>query len=329
MQSDAPDEAIIIHMGEGWVIAGGAALTVCLFIIGIAMTVREERRSFGDFCARVAGRLGGTFEAGSGWMGGTIRFQASGRPARLRFFCGGRNEPASTGVEVDLRGRSPGVLKIFPEDFGSTILRFFGGQDIVVGDRTFDSLYVVRAVPEALAHGVFSPERRARVVACVRRLSAFGNAIFDLGLDRLVVSVGDHLREEARVLVLVEVAKEFLGYVMEAGAPGDVRWLESPERSGGQCQVCGTEMRDRIVLCARCRTPHHEECWLYMGECSTFACKERRYVAGGRTFRAPDRRQTPEEWLRGEIARDRRDMVRREAEESVRRFERRQREREG
>ena len=41
----------------------------------------------------------------------------------------------------------------------------------------------------------------------------------------------------------------------------------------GVCQVCGTEMTE-AVLCARCRTPHHKECWEYMGRCSTFACGE-------------------------------------------------------
>ncbi len=46
----------------------------------------------------------------------------------------------------------------------------------------------------------------------------------------------------------------------------------------GRCPVCGSEMRDRPVACLRCRTPHHEECWRYTGECSTFACRERRYT---------------------------------------------------
>jgi len=47
---------------------------------------------------------------------------------------------------------------------------------------------------------------------------------------------------------------------------------------GGVCQVCGSAMEERIVLCAKCRTPHHEECWTFNGSCSTYACKEIRFT---------------------------------------------------
>jgi hypothetical protein len=48
--------------------------------------------------------------------------------------------------------------------------------------------------------------------------------------------------------------------------------------SGGECQVCSSPMDVGIVLCARCRTPHHEECWTYNGVCSTYGCREIRFV---------------------------------------------------
>jgi hypothetical protein len=47
-----------------------------------------------------------------------------------------------------------------------------------------------------------------------------------------------------------------------------------------RCEVCGTELsKGRVVRCARCRTPHHEECWEFNGACSTFACGETRATA--------------------------------------------------
>jgi len=48
--------------------------------------------------------------------------------------------------------------------------------------------------------------------------------------------------------------------------------------AGGQCQVCGTEMTSDVVKCASCATPHHRDCWRYVGGCSTFACQSRRFV---------------------------------------------------
>jgi hypothetical protein len=47
---------------------------------------------------------------------------------------------------------------------------------------------------------------------------------------------------------------------------------------GGDCRVCGVAMEASIVFCSRCRTPHHEECWAYNGMCSTYACREIRFI---------------------------------------------------
>ncbi len=40
------------------------------------------------------------------------------------------------------------------------------------------------------------------------------------------------------------------------------------------CRVCGEEIREGLVFCRRCKTPHHRECWQYIGRCSVFACGE-------------------------------------------------------
>jgi hypothetical protein len=45
-----------------------------------------------------------------------------------------------------------------------------------------------------------------------------------------------------------------------------------------RCGVCGSGMSSRIVLCPRCGTPHHEECWTYAGGCSTYACGASRSI---------------------------------------------------
>jgi hypothetical protein len=37
-------------------------------------------------------------------------------------------------------------------------------------------------------------------------------------------------------------------------------------------------MESRVVYCGKCRTPHHEECWSYVGQCSTYGCREIRFT---------------------------------------------------
>jgi hypothetical protein len=48
--------------------------------------------------------------------------------------------------------------------------------------------------------------------------------------------------------------------------------------SAGDCPVCLEKMDSRVVYCATCRTPSHEECWSYMGMCSTYGCREIRFL---------------------------------------------------
>jgi hypothetical protein len=48
--------------------------------------------------------------------------------------------------------------------------------------------------------------------------------------------------------------------------------------AGGECQICGWAMERRVVLCVKCRTPHHEECWTWNGACSTYGCREIRFT---------------------------------------------------
>ena len=44
------------------------------------------------------------------------------------------------------------------------------------------------------------------------------------------------------------------------------------EESAPLCQVCGEAIEDDVIYCTKCATPHHRDCWDWVGHCSTFAC---------------------------------------------------------
>jgi hypothetical protein len=47
-----------------------------------------------------------------------------------------------------------------------------------------------------------------------------------------------------------------------------------------KCQVCGEAIaQDDIVLCSRCRTPHHHDCWSYGEGCSVYGCGGKEQLA--------------------------------------------------
>jgi len=65
----------------------------------------------------------------------------------------------------------------------------------------------------------------------------------------------------------------------EDDAPIQIRGVSRYSATEGECQVCGVTLgQGTVVRCRRCATPHHEDCWTYTGECSTFACKERNWI---------------------------------------------------
>jgi hypothetical protein len=100
------------------------------------------------------------------------------------------------------------------------------------------------------------------------------------------------------------VALIVLGRAMEARErtpsppPGpEIKYLESPPLQFEEardwraepvvtlaaplCPVCRSELGDDVILCWRCRTPHHRRCFRYTGECAVYACKCRRYRRAG------------------------------------------------
>ena len=54
----------------------------------------------------------------------------------------------------------------------------------------------------------------------------------------------------------------------------------SPEDAGPPiCKVCGEAIVDGPgVFCGTCKTPHHRDCWEFVGACSIYGCNGKRSV---------------------------------------------------
>ena len=252
------------------------ALLLTAFIVAIVI-LRSRDRKRTAMLRRVAERFGGALmgEACSRSRGWSSRSPAAGDgwnstagANTTRRGPGSRSTPAVT---------SPGVLHIMKEGFGHSILKFFGAQDIAIGDRKFDSDYVIKAKPESLAGRLFS-RSGSDLIRTVRRLEGSPDPTFDLDEQMVSVTVRNYLREELAMVTLIEAARDFCGSP-GAPVPAGIVMGEVQVAAGGACPVCGTTMAEGVVRCESCRTPHHRECWTYMGRCSTYACKGRRSVA--------------------------------------------------
>lgn len=223
-------------------------------------------------CSRVESELQGEYGAGIFQGREVFHFHAGDRPARVEF------EPmGETRVVVDLKGRSPGVLLIYPEGFWSPVAKFFGAQDLRVGDAPFDALYMVKARPEGVATALFHPSRRGEVVRAIRSIGVFPGMRIELSPESLRIRVSEPLLRRSSLSRLLEASILLTARILERPDGEEVlSAVPVPVAvDGGICLVCGAELEGPLARCRECGTPHHRECWDYAGGCSTYACGSR------------------------------------------------------
>jgi hypothetical protein len=235
----------------------------------VALDRRLRRPPLPAYVREVAARLNAR------WNGSDLTYQISGREARLRL--PSLDPTGRLVVEVDLRGLSPGALKIVSRGWEGAVAERYRARDCRTGDREFDERYLILASPESLGHDLFSPDRRPRLVSAIRSIGRMGLPAIDLARECLRVAVQGSIQDETMVGEFLHAAEEVTRALLSVRPEEGIRWMGQTEEPGGLCQVCGSAMTDRIVRCAQCATPHHEECWTYAGRCSTYACPETSY----------------------------------------------------
>ena len=144
------------------------------------------------------------------------------------------------------------------------------------------------------------PERRSRTFPSFRILTRDASRVSRPLLNRVAVAI-ENLHREVAVPVSVSLGARGIALQMSApprGRRGDVlaRTLmglvaifdkEVPEGAirvletrislrHGQCPICRQAAGADSILCSRCGTPHHSDCWSYLGSCGLFGCGERR-----------------------------------------------------
>lgn len=151
-----------------------------------------------------------------------------------------------------------------------------GLLDQSTNDQEFDDRFWVRGsaardVQELLTDGVrWQIDRLA---------AASGNSGLYLLMRR-----GTILIQKPQLIRGFEELEEFTGaaldlydQVMLARAEGIefVAGTEAQTLEEVICKVCGEPIITDLVFCRRCKTPHHGECWSYVGTCSVYGCMEK------------------------------------------------------
>ncbi len=150
---------------------------------------------------------------------------------------------------------------------------------ILVGHAGFDTRYIVRGSSDEEVIGLLSDGVRWQI----DRLSHFddGSELFiAVKNGRMTIEKNAFFRREDDVDEFTRLALELFDQAMLTRSEG-IEFLHQDEAKvldDPACPVCGEAIQSDMVFCRRCLTPHHAECWTYIGSCSTFACQETRYV---------------------------------------------------
>lgn len=218
----------------------------------------------------VANRTRGTHIRGRPHRHAAVRWTVEGTEAVLYIpenYDGGK----ALGVNLRLKRPCSFRLRVRPEGAWDKVRKFFGAQDVQLGDALFDPKFIVEANQVARARSLLTRDVRSRMV----RLLRHGSLAVEFGPAGISLHTSEAFQD--RVQDLSEYAIEALELCTALIRILDPSMVvaEDVEIGGGACPVCGTAVVESPGQCKRCGTPHHAECWDYLGGCAVYACAAR------------------------------------------------------
>ena len=258
------------------------AFFVAMIVVGLVWAViaalnraaKTRREALQEVARRSHGRVEESF-----WGGTAVCFEVDGAPAKLTYFAGSDNAPPHTKLHVDWA--PPGSMRVAPENTWASVKKFFGGQDLHVGDPDFDAAFLIQGHPEAWVRGALSPATRERLV----ELSALGAERGFFGKRKgmtLDANPGgvifkcprDHTKHPEDLVAFYE-ASVAVFRALRGSTDGGVSISVSEVVQAGKCPVCSDASGELAKRCQGCNAAYHRECWDYLGGCAIFGCEDR------------------------------------------------------
>jgi hypothetical protein len=156
-----------------------------------------------------------------------------------------------------------------------------GTRLVATGDTKFDLGFVVRANDAEMARDFLCGPMRS-TVASLQQVVQPGGMLVSINPERMLVQIDRNLGTNAESLSwvvqqalalhdgLIDGVTRRMGQGVAIVDDADA-WDED---SGPPiCKVCGEAIDEsEMIVCAACNTPHHRDCWEYVGACSIYGC---------------------------------------------------------
>jgi hypothetical protein len=255
----------------------------CFFIFVVAVIVlcvvasyaRSRQQALNQSFERLARRFGGQVRAAAWFETPGITFSRGGTRVRVDMFSTGpRRSRHYTQVHLDWPDATM-RLEVFPDRIWSRMGRMIGMQDIEIGSAQFDRDYIVQSSDVAAVRAFLSGAVQHQI-NLLRGLLGNDDIYVSVAAGQLLVKKLGMIRDFDQLLRFVRMSLELYDQAMLTQSSG----IEFEDASTAQlidsaiCQVCGESIENDMVICRRCKTPHHHDCWNYFGRCSTYGCGE-------------------------------------------------------
>ena len=156
-----------------------------------------------------------------------------------------------------------------------------GTRPVKIGDPEFDRTFVVQANDAEMARDFLSSSIRKTVTSLHRGVHV-GGMLVSINPERILVQIDRNLAVSTEALAwMVREALTLHDGLLD----GVVHRIDQgiaivdnadvwDEDSGPPiCKVCGEPVLDgQVIICSVCNTPHHRDCWEYVGGCSIYGC---------------------------------------------------------
>jgi Prokaryotic RING finger family 1 len=254
-------------------------------------------------CAAVsAWLLGSRFRAYrdlAAWYHGKYESRGYGEPPTVSFSYNGSNVRVGLASQVSgptlgprtrvvarFRQGLPFRLELAPLARPAPAQGPKGTRLIRVGDQEFDRSYVVQANDPEIAREFLAPSVRW-AIENLSRLGPPGGMLISINPERLLVQVDRNLGLNPDALAFAVRQALIVHDGLQTGVAARITQGISIVTDGAAtaedagppiCKVCGDPIDGSAVLCTTCGTPHHRDCWEFIGSCSIYGCQGKQSV---------------------------------------------------
>lgn len=253
-----------------------AFIVLIAILVAFATQKHSSASGMNDAYARLAGRFGGKLTRGGWWSKPSVRIVWHGVQV---FVSVQKIGGAGTSFYTQVSMAWPDTalrLEVYPAGVWSRVSRFLGMDSMRIGSMAFDEQYVIQTATPDEARRFLSAGVQWHIDRLCRLLGT-GDVYVRVENGNLIVRKRTFIRTYPELEQLVRLSLELYEQGLLTQSAG-IEFVAGPGPEGPpKCKVCGDHIDSDVVLCRRCETPHHRECWHFFGACSVYGCGETRF----------------------------------------------------